>query len=184
VNYVVAGEYDETTSDLSGLLAPNVSFEFTFSLDDQPVPVAYDTGYFELAPVGLTYSLDGTPVGGIVMNYIRFFPGDPDGLGMLGINFSVGSDTGDFYLTGPQLYSGNTSAPTMLSSAIAFLADGGAITFYGEDEIYLGQGQMINAYVDATLVPDGPGDVPEPATVSLLLAAALPLALRLRARSK
>jgi hypothetical protein len=105
--------------------ADTLSYNFSgavsasFELPVNPIPTVVDPGFgFQVTPINLI-------INGVTSNdFLVFYNADPvtGGGGVLGA-FSCGTCV-DFSFTGPQLYSGPESSPTMLSLAGITLNDG------------------------------------------------------------
>lgn len=105
--------------------ADTLSYSFSgaisasFELPVNPTPTIFDLGFgFEVTPINLM-------INGVASNdFLVFYNADPITGGGGGVGaFSCGSCV-DFSFTGPQLYSGPESSPTMLALAGITLTDG------------------------------------------------------------
>ena len=148
------------SSDSPGLLvAPNARWTFGFTVDSNPMAGNVSALGFDAPFQAFNYTLNGVPVA-VSPASIRFATLANQGLFTLFFGpesgFMNGVPIPEFSLTGPQLFSGTTSQPTMITGA--FLASGWS---YSDASNFNVQSPTSTA-VSATAVP-------EPSTWSLLL---------------
>lgn len=165
VSYSDSGVFSASTgSDALGFSRPSETWSLSFQADSNPAVITSGMGGVSFAFSSFSYTLDGSPVA-ISPTFIRFFS-ETNGGGWL-ICFSgtsVASCTdglGTATFGWPQLYSGMSSAPTLLAGA--FTTDFAAVvnsTVYSE----------ANTTLDAV--------APEPSTFLMLATAVLGFAAR------
>ena len=150
-----SGTFDSSTAT-STFSAPDETWSFSFLVDSSPaVSNVVEGEYFDVSFSDFTYTVNGESVA-ITPADILFF--NADDMGMFGICFidvcATDTDQSDgFVFYGPQMYTGDESAPTMSTG-----------TFSPNTEYVL---------VDGTYFPQTPSDVnaeeqataPEPSTV-------------------
>ncbi|HLM99838.1 MAG TPA: hypothetical protein VK335_11175 [Bryobacteraceae bacterium] len=171
ISYSDSGTFTSSTPS-SAFTAPSETWAFAFQADTSPTLLESDPSGFNLAFSDFTYSLDGSPIA-ITPTLIRFWSATAGGGWM--ICFDGTSPCTDGFSTGgagPQMYSGTTSAPTLLPGA--FTSDEFAV-FESTTLLYV----QPNTTVQAAAIP-------EPSTLVTLAAALLLLLLggqRLHLRS-
>ncbi len=173
--YTVTGTYSTLLAGGDNALgATGDAFQFTFSLPTDPTTdVSFTPGpdsFTLLAPTTYTFGAN-TLTGVATIEFLDTLAG-----GMMTIFFpGPGTMTGELDLQGPLLFSGTTSAPTLLFG----LFSAGGPNLYTVTDItgVLGQWTVTNAQVEG---------VPEPSTWGFMIGAILlaaPKLARLRKRS-
>jgi PEP-CTERM motif len=124
ITYTDSGTFSAATPTTS-FSAPSAPWAFSFQADMNPTVLEFGNGGFDFAFSNFSYSLNGSPVA-ITPTAIRFFTAangggfficfgaQPCGNGV----FPNGLGTG---FGGPQLYTGTTSAPTLLAGTFSSL---------------------------------------------------------------
>jgi hypothetical protein len=158
-----------TTSDALGFSAPNETWAFSFQADSNPSVTNVGMGGFSFAFSNFSYSLDNSPVA-ITPSFIRFFSGTNGGGFLICFNgMTAGTCTdglGTILFGNPQMYTGQTSAPTLSPGMFDLTGFGVAVN---STNYFLPDTTVV-----ATIAM--PMSIPEPATVLTLAAGFLALA--------
>lgn len=159
----VGGNVFPNTVPTTSFTAPSANWSFSFTVDSQSNSLIGTDAGFDVNFSNFSYSLNGAAIQAAPQ--IRFFCSLYGG--MLDINFVSGPDpdmdpvTG-IALTGPSMFSGSTSAPTLLAGS--YTASNG--TFWlGSSAVQPLGGTVVNV-IGSALAP-----VPEPDTVFGFVAA-------------
>jgi hypothetical protein len=162
------GTYSSTTPT-SSYSAANEPFSFSFDINSNPSVSGFTSGQDFIAPISnFGFDLNGSPVT-VPSVSIAFFAGSQGGL--FQFCFGTGCDptgltiTSGLSLSGPQLYSGSESSPTILTGDESETA---LIIFVAGDAY-----PLANQTVQSTTAAPG---VPEPSTQALFVAGWLLLA--------
>lgn len=110
VHYTASGIFDPSVPT-SFFTAPSQSWSIAFDTDLNPVPIDSTPTSFIIPLTNFTYALNGGVTGLIPLD-ITFY--DISDLGGYILRFSPGNE---FSFVAPQMFSGPTSAPTMLLGA-------------------------------------------------------------------
>lgn len=157
VTYTSSGVFGPTVPT-SFFTAPDQPWAFSFSIDSNPVVSNVLATSFDPAFTGFTYLLNSIDLG---LNPARIAFYDASLEGMFLIRFSTDNE---FSFTGPQMFLGPTSSPTMLIGA--FLSTPSLLS---ENYIEVGNvvvGDLVGTTVYAT---------PEPSTIVLAAGGVLAL---------
>jgi len=169
VTYTDSGTFTASTpSDAFGFSGPGIMWAFSFQADTNPALSDVGMGGFSFAFSDFSYSLGGSAVA-ITPTFIRFFSGTNDGgfaICFDGATFGTCSE--GLATVGPQMYSGTTSAPTLLAGT--FVQDGFGVI----------AGSTSSNEPNTTLV----GSIPEPSTFLTLAAGLLTLSGLRRSRPR
>lgn len=167
VSYTVKGTFSSATGS-APLAGPDGSYSISFSLPQNPTPDFFDTtaGDFAVFAVPISYSFlcnsctTAATFGGLADN-VDFASASLGGL--FSVEFLTGGHDYFFSFSGPQLFSGSVSEPTLLSINGDLTGSG----VFGLDS---------NPFVDlgSTTVTV---TTPEPSTFALMLAALASLGL-------
>lgn len=118
IAYSDSGTFSSSTpSDAFGFSGPGKTWAFSFLAASNPTVLESDVSGFNFAFSSFSYSLNGSPVA-ITPTFIRFFPATNAGgweVCFSGTNNSTCTE--GFANEGPQMYTGTTSAPTLLPGA-------------------------------------------------------------------
>src|SRR5689334_799450 len=113
LNFHVAGTFS-ADAGTTGLSAPNQSFSFDFVLPQQPEVIGtnpLDHSFVVRLGEALTYHFNGSTFGETISG-LGF---NPDGGGLFEVDFTDAFDTpsrgGTFILRGPQVFTGEITAP-------------------------------------------------------------------------
>jgi hypothetical protein len=165
ISYTDSGTFSALTPS-SAFTGPSEAWAFSFRADTNPAVLEFGNGGFDFAFSSFSYSLNSLPVA-ITPTFIRFFSAtNGGGFEMCFNGTTVASCTdglGTPTFGWPQMYSGTTSAPTLLTGA--FTTDFAAIV---NSTLY----NQATTTILAVAVP-----VPEPSTL-LTLAGLLALGAR------
>lgn len=120
ITYTSSGTFSASTPS-STFTGPSETWAFSFQADSNPVVLEFGHGGFNFAFSDFTYFLNGSPVA-ITPTFIRFFsPTNGAGFAIcFNGTFPPLSNCTDDFITGfsaPALYTGPTSAPTLLPGA-------------------------------------------------------------------
>ena len=119
ISYTVTGTYP-TGVPTSSLTAPGVAFEFDFLIPLPATPTAGNASEFTMSvPVSLTMSGSTLACGTPGVDFFAASVG-----GGLAIVCSLGSDNMAVDLTGPQLFTGGVSNPTLSAGTFAIPTSG------------------------------------------------------------
>lgn len=147
----VGGNVFANDAPITGFTAPGGVWSVFFTVDSLPAPlISTDIG-FDVIFSNFTYSLNGAVID--VTPRIRFFSSDYSG--MLDIDFVSGANpdmdpiTGMSF-TGPSMFSGSTSAPTLLEGS--YTASNG--TFWVETSAVQPLGGTVVSLADSASVPE------------------------------
>jgi len=158
ISYSDSGTFSASTPS-SAFSGPSETWAFAFQADSNPAVSDVGMGGLDFAFSSFSYSLGGAPVA-ITPTFIRFFSGTNDGgfaICFDGTTFATCSE--GLATDGPQMYTGTTSAPTLVPGT--FVQDGLSVivdsTTFSEP----------NTTLQAT--------VPEPSTLLTLAAGLLAL---------
>jgi hypothetical protein len=120
ISYSDSGTFSVSTPN-SAFTGSGGTWAFAFEADTNPMVLSFGNGGFNFAFANFSYSLDGSPVG-ITPTFIRFFsPGNGGGFEIC-FNGTTAASCADglgspFF--GPAMYTGTTSAPTLLPGQFA-----------------------------------------------------------------
>jgi PEP-CTERM motif len=166
ITYSDSGTFSASIPN-STFSAPSDTWSFAFQADSSPTLSEVGMGGFDFGFSNFSYSLDGSPIA-ITPTFIRFFSAANGGgfeicfSGMTVATCSDGLGTGFF---NTQMYSGPTSAPTLLPGSFDLDEFGAIVDSVGFD--------LPNTTVLASAVP-------EPSTLIPLCAGLLALGVRRR----
>lgn len=166
ISYTASGTFSASTPS-STFTGPSETWAFSFQADSNPVVLEFGNGGFNFGFSDFTYFLNGSPVA-ITPTFIRFFSPTNGGGFAICFNGTTFQNCTDDFVTGfsaPALYTGPTSAPTLLPGAFT-MGVGVTVNSVGFD--------AGNTTLQAT---------PEPSTLLTLAAGLLALGL-LRLYSK
>jgi len=171
VVYNVSGTYDGSTVS-SPVAAPNTAFTMTFDIPTPVVPAFSNSMYFHLVGENVTFTLGGGGPETLTGVGLAFYTtGSLAGTLEIDCELSLcnlaTADNEDFEWdfepsTGTQLFSGPTSAPTMLTGS--FPIDTAPADSYYSDSI---NGSGAGHFTTATVVASSVAAVPEPSSVAL-----------------
>src|ERR1700733_15309546 len=123
ISYSDSGTFSASTpSDAFGFSAPSETWAFSFEANSNPAVSDVGMGGFSFTFSDFSYLLDGSPVA-ITPTFIRFFSGTNGGgfaICFDGTTFATCSE--GLATDGPQMYTGTTSAPTLVPGT--FVQDG------------------------------------------------------------
>ena len=163
ISYTDSGMFSASTAS-SAFSGPSEAWSLSFQADTNPTALAFGNGGVSFAFSDFNYTLAGSPVA-ISPSFVRFFSA-PNGGGFEicfnGATPATCTDGVGSPSFGPQMYSGTTSAPTLLAGA--FTETFAAIV---SSTVY----NQPNTTVQATAVP-------EPSTLLTLAAGLLSLGVR------
>ena len=166
VQYSVTGTFGSSVNS-APLSGPNGSYSMSFTLPQNPTPYSFDTvaGDFALVNVPINYSFQCQGCGSSTAFNGNAFDIDfagPSLGGMFVIELIVGTDDYYFQFSGPTMFSGPVSDPTLLPGG-PFDLTGGFFEYKDNDMVDLGS---------ATVTATAQGvATPEPPTFALLLVA-------------
>ncbi len=167
ISYTASGTFTSSTPS-TPFAGPNETWAFAFQADSNPTIVASNPGQFMFAFSNFSYSLNGSPVA-ITPTFIKF--GDNGAGGGWLVCFNGTGDPCHAGLStfggGPQMYTGTTSAPTLLTGAFTST----------EFDVFVNTTVIFtqpNTTVQATLTP-------EPSTLLSLTAALVMLSVQRKA---
>lgn len=163
ISYTANGTFSPSTAS-SAFTGPSETWSFAFQADTNPVVFSFGLGGFNFAFSNFSYSLNGSPAA-ITPTFVRFFsPGNGGGF-LICFNGTTAATCTDglgspFF--GPAMYSGMTSAPTLLPGQFteSFAAAVGSAT-----------------YIQPDTTVQAVSNVPEPSSLTLLTVASGVLAL-------
>jgi hypothetical protein len=164
ISYSDSGTFSSSVPS-STFSAPSETWAFSFQADNKPAVSDVGMGGFDFAFSDFSYSLNGSPVA-ITPTFIRFFSGGNGGGFEICFNGTTVATCSDDLGTGfftTQMYSGPTSAPTLLPGPFDLDEFGVVVNSIGFD--------LPNTIVQAN-------EVPEPSTLLPLAAGLLALGLR------
>ncbi len=162
--YSDSGTFTASTPS-SDFTAPSETWSFEFQANSNPVVSEFGMGGFDFAFSDFSYSLDGSPVA-ITPTFIRFFSAANGGGFAVCFDGTTEATCADGLGTGfftTQMYSGPTSAPTLLPGPFDLDEFGGVANSVGFN--------LPNTTVQAT-------ETPEPSTLLPLAAGLLALSVR------
>lgn len=139
---------------------PSETWAFSFIVDSNPAVSNVTSGTFDVAFSSFSYDLGGSPVA-ITPAAIQFLIAAGEGMFEICFPAACGPTSGGFSFAGPQMYSGSTSAPTILTG------DFTSTTF---DMFY---GTLL--YTQPNVTVQAVAGVPEPMTLPLMGAGLLSL---------
>jgi hypothetical protein len=179
VRVTASGTYTDTTA-VSAFSAPGAAWSFSFTVDENPSPIAAytESGFFTTVPFGdFEFLLGGVATPAAL--YVAFY--NAGNSGGLDVSFTDISDPAapfnalSFY--GPQMYSGDEFAPTMLPGVYVPTGGGGGTGFdvFVDNVLYA----QPTANVVITRIP-----LPGTAVLALLAMVALAGATRQTARHR
>jgi hypothetical protein len=164
ISYTASGTFSAATPS-STFTGASETWAFAFQADSNPTILEFGNGGFNFAFSNFSYSLNGSPVA-ITPTFIRFFSGGNGGGFAICFNGTNAQNCTDAlgFIFGPQMYTGMTSAPTLLPGP--FTSDlGVVVNSAGFD--------LGNTTVQTTVTP-------EPSTLLTLAAGLLALGARRR----
>jgi hypothetical protein len=164
ISYTASGTFSASIPS-STFTGPSETWAFAFQADTHPTILEFGNGGFNFAISSFSYSLNGSPVA-ITPTFIRFFRGGNGGGFAICFNGTNAQNCTDAlgFTFGPQMYTGMTSAPTLLPGP--FTSDlGVVVNSAGFD--------LGNTTVQTTVTP-------EPSTLLALAAGLLALGVRCR----
>jgi hypothetical protein len=126
-SYTISGTFTASTPS-TAFSGPSEPWASSFQVDSNPIPTEFGNGGFDLPFSNFSYSLNGLPVA-IAPTFIRFFTAsNGGGFGICFNGTTVANCTEGLgnVTFGPQLYTGQNSAPTLSTGAFTF--DQGNIT--------------------------------------------------------
>jgi hypothetical protein len=160
ISYSGGGTFSASTAS-SAFSGPGETWGFSFQADSNPTVLEFGNGGFNFAFSNFSYFLSDSPVA-IMPTFIRFFsPGNGGGFEICFNGTTVANCTdgfGNVSFSSP-MYSGTTSAPTLLPGTFA-MDLGVAVNSIGYD--------LGSTTVQATAVPE-PSSLPMFATVLVAL---------------
>lgn len=166
ISYTDSGTFSSSTA-ASAFSGPSETWAFSFQADINPTALAFGNGGVSFAFSDFSYFLDGSSVA-ITPSFIRFFSASNGGGFLICFNGTSAATCTDALGTAsfgwPQMYTGPTSAPTLLPGA--FTTDFAALV-----------NSTVDSQADTTVVATA---VPEPSTLLLLAPPVLALAGRRR----
>jgi hypothetical protein len=164
ISYSATGTFSALTPS-STFTGPSETWAFAFQADTNPTILEFGNGGFNFAISNFSYSLNGSPVV-IQPTFIRFFSGGNGGGFAICFNGTNAQNCTDAlgFIFGPQMYTGMTSAPTLLPGP--FTSDLGVVV--NSAAFDLG-----DTTVQTTVTP-------EPSTLLTLAAGLLALGVRRR----
>jgi hypothetical protein len=164
ISYSASGTFSGSTAS-STFSGPSETWAFSFQADTHPTILEFGNGGFNFAFSNFSYSLNGSPVA-IMPTFIRFFSGGNGGGFAICFNGTNAQNCTDAlgFIFGPQMYTGMTSAPTLLpgpfTSDLGFVVNSAAF-------------DLGNTAVQTTVTP-------EPSALLTLAAGLLTLGVRRR----
>ena len=166
IQYTVTGSFSSSVNS-APLSGPSGSYSMSFTLPQNPTPDFFDTtlGDFAIGNVPINYSFQcqgcSSPTTFSGNAFDVDFAGPGLG-GMFAIELLTGGHDYFFQFTGPTIFSGPVSDPTLLPGG-PFSLTGGLFELDDNDFVDVG---------DATVTATAPGvATPEPSTFALLLTA-------------
>lgn len=108
-----AGTFSASTA-ISMFSGPSEPWDFSFLVDSNPVVSNVSAGTFDVAFSNFSYDLNGSPLA-ITPAAIKFFSSAAEGMFEICFGTGCGPTGSGFSFVGPQMYSGSTSAPTILT---------------------------------------------------------------------
>jgi hypothetical protein len=161
ISYSDSGTFSSSTPS-STFSAAGETWAFAFQADSHPAVSEFGMGGFDFAFSDFSYSLNGSPVA-ITPTFIRFFSAGNGGGFEICFNGTTVATCSDELGTGfftTQMYTGPTSAPTLLPGPFDLDEFGGVVNSVGFN--------LPNTIVQANVVP-------EPSTLLPLAAGLLAL---------
>jgi hypothetical protein len=117
ISYSDSGTFTASTptTPFSG---PSEAWAFSFQANTNPTVLESNAGSFDFAFSNFSYSLDNSPVA-IVPTFIRFGSSTPGGGWLMCVNGTTTNCLAGLSTlgAGPQMYTGTTSAPTLIAGA-------------------------------------------------------------------
>jgi hypothetical protein len=169
ISYSDSGTFTAATPT-TAFSGPSKSWAFTFQAHTNPTIFSFGDGGFNFEFGGFNYTLNSLPVG-ITPSFIRFFSGANGGgfeICFNGANVASCTDgLGPVLFGQPQMYTGTTSAPTLIPGAFGITSFAALI------------GSTVFNEPDTTVL----ATVPEPSTFLSLAAGLLVLGWRRLHRS-
>jgi len=129
LSYSNSGTFSASTpSDAFGFSGPSDKWSFSFKADSNPAPLSdVGMGGFDFPFSDFSYSLNGSPVA-ITPTFIRFFSGTNGGGWEICFNGASNATCTEGLATdGPQMYTGTTSAPTLIAGAFTSTGVGASV---------------------------------------------------------
>jgi hypothetical protein len=121
ISYSDSGTFSASTPS-SAFSGPDETWSFAFQADSNPAVSDVGMGGLDFAFSNFSYSLDGSPVA-ITPTFVRFFSGTNDGGFAICFDGTTNATCSEGLATdGPQMYTGTTSAPTLVPGT--FVQDG------------------------------------------------------------
>ncbi len=122
IGYTDSGTFSSSTP-VSTFSGPNEKWAFSFQVNTSPALSDVGMGGFSFAFSNFSYTLNGVP-DPVTPTFIRFFsPNNGAGFLMCFNGTTTATCTDELangFFTGPTMYLGSTSAPTLLSGAFTF----------------------------------------------------------------
>ncbi len=119
ISYSDSGTFSASTPS-SAFSGPSATWAFAFQADSNPTVLEFGNGGLNFAFSSFSYFLAGSPVA-IMPSFIRFFSGTNGGGFEICFNGATVASCTDGLATAtfgwPQMYTGATSAPTLLTGA-------------------------------------------------------------------
>jgi hypothetical protein len=166
ISYSDSGTFSASTpSDPFGFSGPSDTWSFSFEADsNNPGPLSdVGMGGFDFTFSDFSYFLNGSPVA-ITLTFIRFFSGTNGGGWEICFNGTTNATcTEGMGTDGPQMYTGTTSAPTLIAGA--FTSTGVGVSVGSTGFPYTEPNNTMQA-VD--VVPEPPTALPTLTAVGLL----------------
>jgi hypothetical protein len=180
ITYSVSGTYGSGvgTNSLLGhpYTAPNAAWSLTFTVDQNPAPLSSGADFFSVGWTNFSYTLGGSDTG-LASSVTEIDFSDTAQFGMFDVIFDNIDDSLGF--SGPQMFSGTTAAPTMLTGSFADDNSGTSLidgVFLGATNLQSNNGVSVNGNLN-------PAGVPEPSTFVMLMGGGLALAALRRRRA-
>lgn len=168
--YTLTGTFSSGAPDTE-LLTPSVAFSASFSLNDPPAVYNFSSNQTGVS-VALTYVLDGSTLSTYSPIATLWTSGAGGGFSLVFFE-SNGINRVRLDMSGPQMFTGPTNAPTGLVLPIEFTNTSGSWSYHNLDGSIITGGSFSNASVNT---------VPEPSTVLMLICGAGVLVARRRWR--
>jgi hypothetical protein len=160
------GTFSASTAS-SPFTGPSQTWNFAFLVDSNPVVSNVNSGSFDPAFSNFSYVLNGSPVA-ITPVEIKFFDAAVTGMFAICFSSACGQTANGLQFAGPQMYSGATSAPTILPGGFTSTI---FVAFFGT-----------TLYPQANVTVQAVASTPEPMTLSLMGAGLLGLGFLRRYR--
>jgi len=161
-----AGTFSASTPS-STFTGPSQPWSFSFLVDSNPVVSNVNSSSFDPAFSNFSYVLNGSPVA-ITPGEIKFFDAAVTGMFAICFSSACSQTANGLQFAGPQMYSGATSAPTILPGGFTSTI---FVAFFGT-----------TLYPQANVTVQAVASAPEPMTLSLMGAGLLGLGFLRRYR--